>query len=593
MAQNAQEELLEYYQQEMAYLRRSGARFAQQYPHVAEALNLTATDTSDPHVERLLESFAFLTAKLQKDVDDRFSRFSNTLLSVLYPQFVQPFPSSSIAHFKLSPHLGKLATGTVVPKGTQLYTEAQNGEKCRFQTIYPVEMWPVEIIEAGIISQDQLNLPEAPFNTQWFYHLRIQRYDGAMSDLNFSSLRFSILGGKYLTNFIYSTIFGFSPNAASPILFQGDAMDMAVVLPSDSISPVGFNEGENLIPYPPQSHEAYRLLCEYFMFPEKFMFFDLKNLAPQSCNQYFDIYIGINPSVKLDKIHVSSDNFKLGCTPIVNLFPKISEPLDLTNQSIAYKLIPDQRRQGSTEIHSIQKVTAAVPGKKDTLSYSPYFSYNHDMEENDQSRFWYAQRKPTDVPNAIGTDMWLSFVDFKFNPNAPSNQSIYAHTLCTNRDLATFVPAGAALQVDGSIPSAVITCVMRPTPQVNPLLSGDNLWQLISQLSLNHLSLSCANNSIVTLKEMLRLYMWSSRYDAQPEINALEGISYQTSVRRTGTDGWRGFVQGLSINLTTSSNIFEGSGLFLLCSVLNQFFSLYVGINSYTSYAVCRRREKR
>jgi len=582
VAQNKQEELLEYYQQEMVYLRRAGAKFAQQYPHVAETLNLTATDTSDPHVERLLESFAFLTAKLQKEIDGRFSRFSNTLLSVLYPQFVEPFPSAAIAEFKLSPHLGKIATGYVVPKGTPLFTEAQTGQQCRFQTTYPVEMWPVEIVEANLVNADQVSLPDTPLNPQWYYHLKMQRYDGKMSELNFDTLRFSILGGKYISNFIYSTLFAYAPDYTAPVIFKGDQMSDAIVLPQNSIKPVGFEEDQNLIPTPPQSHSAYRLLCEYFSFPEKFMFFDLKNLRPQACDQYFDIYIAINPSAKLDKIHVSTDNFKLGCTPIINLFSKITEPLDLTNQSIAYKLIPDQRRQDSTEIHSLLKVTAAIPGEKKTQSYYPYFSYDHDMKSVKETKLWYSQRQPTDVPNAIGTDLWISFVDYAFNPDSPSNQTIYAHTLCTNRDLATFVPAGGQLQVDGAIPSATITCLTRPTPQLNPGLSGDNQWRLISQLSLNHLGLSGEPSTIAPLKEMLRLYMWSNRYDVQPEINALENIQYERVVRRVGVDAWRGFVQGLSITLQSSAEPYDGSGAFLLAGVLNQFFALYATLNSFT-----------
>lgn len=582
MAQNKQEELLEYYQQEMVYLRRAGAKFAEQYPHVAGTLNLTATDTSDPHVERLLESFAFLTAKLQKEIDGRFSSFSTTLLSVLYPQFVEPFPSAAVAQFKLSPHLGKLATGYVVPKGTPLFTQAQTGQQCRFQTAYPVEMWPIEITEARLVNADQVSLPDVPLNPQWFYHLRIRRYDGMMSELNFDTLRFSIVGGKFISNFIYSTIFAYSPDMSAPVIFKADKSDTAQVLPTNSIVPVGFADDENLVPVSLQSHGAYRLLSEYFAFPEKFMFFDLQNLNVQSCDQYFDLYIGINPSAKLDKIHIASENFKLGCTPIVNLFSKISEPLDLTNQSIAYKLIPDQRRQDTTEIHSIQKVTAAIPGAKQTLSYEPYFSYDHDMHSLKTSRLWYAQRQPTDVPDAVGTDIWISFVDYMFNPDSPSNQTIYAHTLCTNRDLATFVPSGGQLQVDGSIPSATITCLTRPTPQLNPGLSGDNQWRLISQLSLNHLGLSGAPSTISPLREMLHLYMWSNRYDIQPEINALSNIQYDRVVRRAGDEAWRGFVQGLSIMLTTTQNPYDGSGSFLLASVLNQFFALYVGINSFT-----------
>jgi type VI secretion system protein ImpG len=184
------EQMLDYYQQEMMYLHRAGARFSEQYPKIAQNLNLSPAGSSDPHVQRLLESFAFMTGRLQKELDNRYIQFTNTLLGVLYPQFVAPFPSAAIATFRLSPHLGKSTAGYNVPRGTALFAEAQEKKICRFQTAYPVELWPFEVSEAQIININQSPLTPDLVKTQWILQLRIQRYDGKMSELEPSSLRF-------------------------------------------------------------------------------------------------------------------------------------------------------------------------------------------------------------------------------------------------------------------------------------------------------------------------------------------------------------------------------------------------------------------
>jgi len=204
------------------------------------------------------------------------------------------------------------------------------------------------------------------------------------------------------------------------------------------------------------------------------------------------------------------------------------------------------------------------------------------MQAKDNGLFWHATRAPSEIPDVSGTDVFLSFVDFNFTPQNPSDQTVYAYTLCTNRDLASYVPVGGVLQVDGTIPPATITCLKRPTPQIPPSLDGDSQWRLISQLSLNHLSLSGAPKAILALKELLQLYSGFNKNQSHPEINALENITYTPVMRRWGADAWKGFIQGLSITLTIDEVPFSGQGGFMLASVLNEFFSLYVSLNSFT-----------
>lgn len=576
------EQMLDYYQQEMMYLRRAGSKFADEYPKIAQNLNMSSSGSSDPHVQRLLESFAFLTGRLQKEVDNRYIQFTNTLLGVLYPQFIAPFPSATIASFRLSPHLGKTTAGYVVPRGTPLFTEAQEKKVCRFQTTYPVELWPFEITDATIMSVDESPLTPSLLQTQWVLKVRVERYDGKMSELEPSSLRIFISGDTLTSQCIYDSIFGYLSNESTPVFLKADTAEQATQLPDSSLIPVGFSEEESLIPYPHKALDAYRLLHEFFVFPDKFRFFDIKNFSTAGANRYIDIYIPLADRTRADKLRINQQNFVLGCTPIVNLFSKISEPIDLNYQSVSYPLIGDQRNEDTTEIHTILKVVAAIGNGKETQVFAPYFSYDYDVEAKDNGLFWHWARSPSENPYITGTDVFLSFVDHNFTPQKPSNQTIYAYTLCTNRDLASYIPAGGTLQVEGMVPPATIKCLERPTPQISPSLDGDSQWRLISQLSLNHLSLSGDKKAILALKELLQLYSGFNKSKSHPEINALQDIEYESVVRRLGVDAWRGFVQGLSITLTVDEAPYAGHGSYLLASVLNNFFSLYVSLNSFT-----------
>lgn len=573
--------MLDYYQQEMMYLRRAGARFVSQYPTIAQNLNMSPTGSSDPHVQRLIESFAFLTGRLQKELDNRYIQFTNTLLGVLYPQFLAPFPSATIASFRLSPHLGKTTAGYRVPRGTPLFTEAQEKKICRFQTTYPVELWPFEIPTARIMNVDQSPISPHLVSTQWILKIRVERYDGIMSELNPSSLRLFIAGDSITSQSLYDSILAYLPHGSTPVFLQADTATSPILLPEDSLVPVGFEEDESLIPYPHKSLDAYRLLHEFFVFPDKFKFLDIHNFSTLGANRYVDIYIPLADQTRTNRLRVNEDNFKLGCTPIINLFPKISEPIDLNYQSVSYRLVGDQRNEDSTEIHSILKVMSAVEGGK-TEVFEPYFSYDYDIEMHDNGLFWNSIRSPSENPDIIGSDVFLTFVDYNFTPQKPSNQTIYAHTLCTNRDLASYVPAGGSLQVDGVIPSTTITCLERPTPEISPALDGASQWQLISQLSLNHLSLSGNERAVLALKGLLQLYSGFNRNKPHPEINLLSDITYEPVMRRFGKEAWKGFARGISITLSVDETSFTGQGTYMLSSVLNKFFSLYVSLNSFT-----------
>lgn len=586
-----QEELLRYYWRELTYLRKSGAAFAAKYPQVAAGLELgVGGHSSDPHVERLIEAFAFLTGRIQHNLDADFPEVAYELLNLLYPHYLNPVPSMAIACFEVDPDRGKLTTGHLLPRATPVFAQSGEGRVCRFRTAYPVTLWPLAVSYAGFESTAQFDFLDRDATVATVLRLRIAARKGSLSELALSELRFHLCGDRMLVDTLYELLFGHVVRVAI-LPESGEAKAPPVFLPREALEAVGFGRDEEVLPYAPPAHPGYRLLQEYFTFPEKFHFFDLRNLEGHRSEASFDLLFLLDQSPR-DRLYVDGRTFRLGCTPIVNLFPRTTEPIRLDQKRTEYPLVADARRERETEIHSIGEVSASADPRDKSRIYAPFYSYSHGMAEERQRSFWHARRMPTGRADLPGTQMVLSFLDLDWNPRLPAEETVYAHTLCTNRDFAEQLPAGALLQTDVAAPLARISCLDRPTQEILPPTGGANLWRLVSHLSLNHLSLSDGRESLEALREILRLYASPGDAVAERQVGGLVGMSCRKAVRRVGEEAWRGFCRGNEVTLTFDEDAYVGSSAFLLASVLDRFLALYASMNSFTQLVIQSRQRQ-
>lgn len=581
----------DYYQRELSYLRRSGSLFAQKYPKIAKRLDIGPSDSSDPHVERLLESFAYLTARLQRDIDDQFPRFTEALLSVLYPQFTNPIPPFAVARFETSPHQGKLTGSTKIPRGTKLFSRAETGEICSFQTGWDFDLLPASVTHAAVTPTSLLETPRRFMTSSRTLQLHLSTHTGSFLAADIKRLRFHIAGNKLIRNTLYEAIFA---QSLQVVLVPRDGPHKGVPIPlgGRSLKQVGFKEEEAVLPFPSHAHPGYRLLMEYFHYPEKFLFMDIKSPSVAIAAKEIDLYISLSDDVSLNPTDISHSNFLLGCVPVINLFPKTTEPIRLDHRSVEYKLIPDQRLERHTEIHSILSVSAAIDGSKTVEHFMPYFSYNHQMTEKGHKSFWHARRTPSTRAEVSGTDVHLSFVDFDFNPIKPVSHTLFARTLCTNRALASELSSGTALFAEESIPASKMYLLNRPSLQVYPPHDGQTQWRLISQLSLNHLALTGGEKGLQALKEIIRLYSNLNKERRVPELDALHAMTTTKVTRRFGRDAWRGFTEGTKVALTFDLENNNDLGAFVFSSVLNHFLSLFASVNTFTELEIYNRNYK-
>lgn len=572
MAEILHNDLLQYYKRELVYLRDQGSNFAKRYPKVASMLALHGTESLDPHTERLIESVAFLAARVHQDLDREFPQVAAALLDNLCPSLIQPVPSMTVAEFRLDPSQGKVTAGFRIPEHTALYASASSGQQCRFRTAWNTVLWPVTISKAMLEGGSTLRMtfecsPETDF-----------------AELEMDSLRIHLQGDWMTTMPLYE--FLVADVVSASLVPEGGS---AQFLPNGSWREVGYSEGENVLPLPPNAQPAYGLMQEYFSFPRKFHFFDLLNIRARvgKCRR-FELTLTLDqPARGLG--NVTADNFRLGCTPVVNLFPKTSEPILVDHRHYEYLLVADRQRESTTEVHSIVSVTASDPNAERPVLVPSFSALGH-IRSDEQTSFWSSRREHSLRQDISGTDVFLSFVDQANTLKTPAEPVVFANLLCTNRRLAEQVPIGARMVAEGISKTATVRCLYEPTSQRSPPLGSETLWRLVSLLTLNHQSLVDGSTGKDQLREMLTLFASDSTRDHE-QIRGIRGLQARSVTGRVGHDAWRGYCRGTEVTLEFDEEAFVGGSQLLMSAVLARFFAMYTSVNSFVQLGVHRGDE--
>lgn len=596
------DELLPYYNRELAFFRRMAGRFAESNPKIAARLNLGADSSHDPHVERLIEAFAFLTARIRHKLDDDFPEVTDALLQSLYPHYLAPVPSMAIVKAVFNPSQGKLTGGYTFPKGSEIQTEPILGEPCRFRTCSDTPMWPVEVEQAEIASRP-LPAPATPRSADAVAVLRLRlrclSKEVTFDQIEAESLRFFLRGLPHYVYPLYELLF----NNVLEIAVAATPDDEPALLPADSIRPVGFSRDEGLLPYSARSPLAYRLLTEYFVFPEKFLFFELANLreaARHVRHPVLEIYVYLNQTSRDLERNVDAETFQLGCTPVVNLFRQRAEPIRLTETVNEYRVVPDARRPRSMEVYTVDSV-AATSSHGDEIEYRPFFSVRHDVDPDEQAAYWFPVRRPGASPASepdYGTEIDLMLVDVENRPASLQGWVLDVETTCLNRDLPSRLPFGGdqpRLKLTaGAGPVQKVTCLTPFTPTRRPPRREGAMWRLISHFSLGHLSLVDGARGAESLKEILRLYDFANSKQTQDMIDSILSVSSRRVAGRVTGERHSGICRGVEVQVEFRSESFAEKGTYLFARVLERFLSLACSINSFTKLvAGIRGREGR
>ncbi|NZA28605.1 type VI secretion system baseplate subunit TssF [Luteimonas sp. SJ-92] len=593
------DELLPYYENELTYLRRLSREFAGRYPKIAARLMLEGEVCEDPHVERMIESFAFLTARIHKKLDDEFPQVTEALLSVLYPHFLRPVPSMSIA--ELRPSAGaELSAAQRIPRGTMLLTRPVQGVPVRYRTAYPVEIWPLRVADARLEPAERSAFALHGAGSVATLRIRLEAEGQApLSQLDVRRLRFYLDGESPLVHALYEILLN-STSTISLRAPEGAPAAEPAMLPAGALRAVGFGEDEGLLDYDPRSFLGYRLIQEYFVLPEKFLFFELDGLDfsrfPRAAELVFEIrHFGRPERLQRLEQAVSADTFRLNCTPIVNLFKQQAEPIRLTQERHEYPVVPDVRRPLALEVYSVDSVRkfSRTAEGADLTGFAPFYSIRHGLHDEGDGCHWYVQRQPSVRRNDEGTELSIALVDRDMGPKVPAVETLSLSLTCTNRDLPSQLPFGgdeSLLQVEHGGVIAQARLLKKPTATWRAPMRMANQWRLISHLALNHLSI--VDGGREALLEILSLYNYADSASLRKQIAGIVEVGGRPSVTRVGRAPRQAFVRGTDVELTFDENQYVGGGVYLLARVLDVFFGLYCTANSYTRLSVRSRQRE-
>jgi len=592
--------LLSYYNRELQYLRELGGEFARQFPKIAGRLGLEAFECADPYVERLLEGFAFLAARVQLKIDAEFPRFTEHLLSLAYPHYLLPTPSMAVVKLTPNHKQGQLNDGFCVARGSALRSNAGRGEKtaCEYRTAHDVTLWPIELTAVEHVSNlgklGELKLPGKK-RIQGGVKLRLRTVTGVpFKDLKLDRLDLFLTGPDQFALRIYELLLA---GVQALVVRAPNSEDFSVVL-DEPIVPLGFDDAESLLPFGPKSFQGYRLLHEYFAFPSRYQFVSLTGLskAVGRCDaQELEVVVLLDRHEPTIESSISAEHFELFCTPAINLFPKQLDRIHLTEQQHQYHVIADRTRPRDFEVHTLTDVAGIGTRTVTRQEFKPFFTSKECSPDESafytvhrEARMWGEREKRDGTRSSYtGSEVFVSLVNGNEGPFVSDLKQLAIQSLCTNRDLPLTMSVGSGktdFHLDSGAPVEAIRCVAGPSEPRPPSAWGESSWRLISHLSLNHLSITDSNPEAgaSALRQLLQLYSDFGSSAMRRQVDGIRSVSSLPIVRRIQTPGPLAFGRGIEISLSCDESAFEGGSAFLFAAVLERFFSKYVSLNSFT-----------
>jgi type VI secretion system protein ImpG len=595
-----------------------GAEFAQQFPKVAARLGMNGLEVSDPYVERLLEGMGFLAARIHLKLDAEFPRFTQALLETVYPHYLAPTPSMLVAQCRPDPNEPGLAAGVTIPRGSTMHGVLAGDDvtACEFRTAHDVRLWPVRVAAASYFSF----APDLPLNAlpvaqriKGGLRIRLEATSGlTFAETAIDRLTFYLSGRTDVANTLYELCLGAGLGVMIlPLKARSRWHDFQ---PERSIRPVGFSDDEALLPVTLRSFQGYRLLQEYFSFPERFRFVEVADLARgirRVESDALEIVILLGRGDATLESVVDASNFSLFCTPAVNLFPKRADRIHVSEATHEYHVVPDRTRPLDFEVYEVTEVVGHGIGADSEQTFAPFYAAYGIGDEDQAAAYFTTRREPRLVSSTqkrrgarssyIGSEVFLSLVDPQQAPFAADLRQLSVQTLCTNRDLVLQMPVGIArtdLTLDLAAPVSTIAVVGGPSRPYGPLADGAVAWRAISHLSLNYFSLLNVSEQegAKALRDLLELYAASTDASARRQIEGVRSVQVAPVVRRlppssaAGSRAAKGraarstlaFGRGVEITVGVDDLAFEGGSAYLMGAVLDRYFARYVSINSFT-----------
>ncbi|MER8903987.1 type VI secretion system baseplate subunit TssF [Mesorhizobium sp. M0772] len=593
---------VEYYEEELSHIRGLAAEFADMHPAVARNLSLDTVPCPDPYVERLLDGVAFLAARTRLKVDAERSRFSRSILDVLYPDLVTPAPATAMVVLKPGQQVQTMLAGHVVKRGTRLVSSLQAGlsTRCTFTTAQDMTLFPIAISSVGYF-QDRSALAAAGIGPiagkagEAALRITLARTGkGKLDELALDRLDF-YFANRTKAPLIFDAIFGVCSGVGTRP--EGKTNPLSPLPPPEM---VGIADAEALMPRTRPTFEGYRLLREYFMMPERFHYARVTGLQPvvRKCQAGLEIIFLFRRPVP-ELADLTPADFDLFATPIINLFERECNIVELDQRKTRQVLHADRTRARDFEIYRVIRVEDADAEGPDaeipelfSLGQNRGSGWVYSTERRPRRPTEDERRQGVTRTSYAGDDVFLAVSrPVNSQANRPLKR-VDIMALCTNRDLAilddtptltleagdpveTVRLLGALRSPQPAIPAAL------PTGADGESRADDLAWRLVSQLALNFLSLAKEGRGVDPLHALLDLYAERGDPGLARNVRSIVRIDSRAVIERLAIEGPMCFGRGTEVTLHVDQSVLAGQSTLLLSGLLSRLFARHAGINGF------------
>jgi len=552
-----------HYQRELANLRELAVEFSRAHPALAPMLSGL---TPDPDVERLLEGVAFLIGLLREKLEDEFPEIIHGLVELIFPHYLRPIPSTTLISFGPKPSLRE---SLKIPSGIQVGSMPVDGTSCLFRTCYDLEVHPLRVI--GAEYDQKVGRPPQ-------IRLALELSGMPLSAWRLQKLRFYLAGAYPDAANLYLLL----NRRVKSITLRPVAGGTPVTLPSKVLVPAGFALNESLLSYPTQSFPGYRVLQEYFILPEKFLFFDLTgwdHWKDRGSGSAFEILFELSGTPAAPP-RIRPESFMLFVSPAVNLFPHEADPIVVDHHQPEYKVRPMGNQAGHFEVYSVDKVIGLVQGSVEHRDYVSFeFFGNHDRE----CPIYEISRRRSPITQAL--DVFLTLT-YPHSLTMESKETLSISLTCTNGVLPERLQLGDISQPTATSPDLTeFRNILSPTPQIHPPVGSNRLWHFLSHLALNYLSVANLEN----VKELLGIYIFPEGRDRAKIAANTKRVEAILDLQVIDADRLVGgyMMRGREIHMKLRQDHFASPGdLFLFGTVMDYFFAVYSSLNAFTQLFV-------
>lgn len=596
--------LLDRYNQELLYMRELAGEFAREHPKIASRLGMQGIEVADPYVERLIEAFCLMSARMQLKLDAEFPRLTQRLLEVLYPNYVAPTPSMAVAQYHPGDGAGSLVRGYTIARGAKLSSHPLDGiaTHCHFRTTQPITLWPVRLTDARLTGVP----PDIPALERYLpgraqvrsaLRLRLRTAD----DVGFDTLQgldhlpIYLSGAEQTATHLFELLHGSC--LATLVAAPGTFGRHPHVIERTPLSMEGFAPEQRALPVPWNAFHGHALLQEYFACPSRFYFFTLKHLAPalsRITGPEVEIVVLLGDARHDLARQVDTNQFALYCAPIVNLFEGRIEKLRIHSERNEAHLVVDASAPLDHEVHSVLSMTAWDAATSRPLEFRPLFQTISSNDHN-HGRYYSLRRMPRPASDStrkygrrtdyVGSEVFASLVDQHEAPYPQSMESLGVTALLTNRDLPLLLPRNGHSDFvsDGTAPISSIGLVRTPSPPAMPPADGEIAWRLIHLLNFDYRSLQALDHAGGGggLRDLLRLFAAAPDGAQRRQIDSIVGTHVEGAFQRLPGPGPILYGRGTRCRITVDEAGFSGHSAYLFGAVLEHFLARQASINAF------------